>query len=60
MQGVAAIDAILTMTPDTPSPMIGMNGNAITQLPLVDCVEQVGADRAGGDRNRSTSADGRR
>jgi hypothetical protein len=30
----------LAMTPDAPSPMIGVNGNAIVRLPLVDCVEQ--------------------
>ena len=40
MQGVEAIEAILKMTPETASQMIGMNGNAITRLPLVDCVEQ--------------------
>ena len=41
LQGVEAVEAVLSMTPETPSPMIGVSGNAITRLPLEECVEQV-------------------
>lgn len=39
MQGVAAVDAILNGSPDTPSPMIGISENKIVQRSLVDAVK---------------------
>ncbi|AOW04142.1 6-phosphofructokinase subunit alpha [Yarrowia lipolytica] len=38
LQGVEAIDAILSLTPETPSPMIALNENKITRKPLVESV----------------------
>ncbi|KAI8072540.1 6-phosphofructokinase [Gongronella butleri] len=39
-QAVAAVDAVLASTPETPSPLIGINDNKITIQPLVASVEQ--------------------
>ncbi|GME68284.1 unnamed protein product [[Candida] boidinii] len=39
LQGVAAVDAVLESTPETPSPMIGIEENKIVRKPLVDAVE---------------------
>ncbi|KAI9597681.1 phosphofructokinase-domain-containing protein [Syncephalis fuscata] len=39
MQGVEAVRAVLLSTPDTPSPMIGINENKITSSPLVEAVK---------------------
>lgn len=41
--GVAAVDEVLTATPDTPARMIGMKGNRVVRLPLMECVEQTHA-----------------
>ncbi|KAK9481198.1 phosphofructokinase-domain-containing protein [Lipomyces japonicus] len=38
MQGVDAVDAVLSSTPSTPSPMIGINENKISRKPLVESV----------------------
>ncbi|KAI8343300.1 6-phosphofructokinase [Chlamydoabsidia padenii] len=38
VQSVAAVDAVLASTPETPSPMIGMNNNKVTTRPLMDAV----------------------
>ncbi|KAI3404757.2 PFK1 [Candida oxycetoniae] len=43
MQGVEAIKAVLELTPDTPSPMIGILKNKIVRYPLVDAVKQTKA-----------------
>ncbi|CAG8628315.1 5648_t:CDS:10 [Acaulospora morrowiae] len=39
IQGVEAVNAVLESTPDTPSPMIGVNENKITSEPLLRAVE---------------------
>ena len=39
IQSVAAVDAVLASTPDTPSPMIGMSSNHVTSGPLMKAVE---------------------
>lgn len=39
LQGVAAVDAVLEGTPDTPSPMIGIAENKIVKRTLVDAVK---------------------
>ncbi|CAO3624551.1 unnamed protein product [Mucor hiemalis] len=39
VQSVAAVDAVLNSTPDTPSPMIGMSCNHVTSGPLMKAVE---------------------
>ncbi|EPB86415.1 6-phosphofructokinase [Mucor circinelloides 1006PhL] len=39
IQSVEAVDAVLNSTPDTPSPMIGMNSNKVTSGPLMKAVE---------------------
>lgn len=39
LQGVDAVEAVLSSTPDTPSPMIGIHENKITRSPLVDAVK---------------------
>ncbi|KAL9048597.1 MAG: hypothetical protein Q9162_007631, partial [Coniocarpon cinnabarinum] len=39
LQGVDAVDAVLTATPDTPSPVICMLENKIVRKPLVETVE---------------------
>lgn len=38
MQGYDAVEAVLESTPDTPSPMIGINENKISRKPLVQSV----------------------
>ncbi|ODQ66797.1 6-phosphofructokinase subunit alpha [Nadsonia fulvescens var. elongata DSM 6958] len=38
LQGVEAVEAILSQTPDKPSPMIAINENKICRKPLVDSV----------------------
>lgn len=43
LQGVEAIKAVLEMTPNTPSPMIGILKNKIVRRPLVDAVKQTQA-----------------
>ncbi|OLL22139.1 ATP-dependent 6-phosphofructokinase [Neolecta irregularis DAH-3] len=43
LQGVEAVEAVLSSTPDTPSPMIGMNENKVTRKALVDAVNQTKA-----------------
>ncbi|RKP27832.1 phosphofructokinase-domain-containing protein [Syncephalis pseudoplumigaleata] len=40
MQGVEAVRAVLHSTPNTPSPMIGINANKITSRPLMEAVKQ--------------------
>ena len=40
LQGVNAVDALLNMTPDSPSIMLAKSGNAITRPSLMDCVEK--------------------
>ena len=40
LQGVEAVDAVLTATPETPSPVICMVENKIVRKPLVDTVDQ--------------------
>jgi 6-phosphofructokinase 1 len=39
LQGVAAVDAVLESTPETPSPMIGIAENKIVKRKLVEAVE---------------------
>lgn len=39
LQGVDAVDAVLASTPDTPSPMIAINGNKINRKPLMEAVK---------------------
>lgn len=39
LQGVDAIDAVLESTPETPSPMIGINENRVCRKPLMKAVE---------------------
>ncbi|KAG1053541.1 hypothetical protein G6F46_004748 [Rhizopus delemar] len=39
IQSVAAVDAVLSSTPDTPSPMIGMNNNEVTSGHLMNAVK---------------------
>ncbi|KAI9208938.1 phosphofructokinase-domain-containing protein [Polychytrium aggregatum] len=39
VQGVEAVNAVLRSTPETPSPMIGMNQNKITAGPLLEAVK---------------------
>ncbi|KAH3899121.1 probable 6-phosphofructokinase subunit alpha [Saccharomycodes ludwigii] len=39
MQGVEAVKAILEMTPETPSPLIGIRENKIITMPLVESVK---------------------
>jgi len=41
--GVAAVDEVLSASPDTPARMIGMKGNRVTRLPLMECVEKTHA-----------------
>ncbi|CAI5759733.1 unnamed protein product [Candida verbasci] len=43
MQGVEAVKAVLSLTPETPSPMIGILKNKIVRYPLVDAVKQTKA-----------------
>ncbi|EEB05588.1 6-phosphofructokinase [Schizosaccharomyces japonicus yFS275] len=39
LQGVDAVDAALASTPETPSPMIAINGNKINRKPLMEAVK---------------------
>lgn len=39
LQGVDAVKAILEMTPETPSPLIGIEENKIIRMPLVESVK---------------------
>ena len=39
LQGARAVEAVLRSTPDTPSPMIGISENKLTEIPLVDAVK---------------------
>jgi 6-phosphofructokinase len=41
LQGVEAVNTLLEATPESPSYMIGMNGNKITRIPLMDAVKMV-------------------
>lgn len=43
MQGVEAVKAALESTPDTPSPMIGIEANQIVRVPLMEAVKQTKA-----------------
>lgn len=43
LQGVEAVKAVLDFTPETPSPMIGIQENRIVRIPLVDAVKQTKA-----------------
>ena len=43
MMGVAAVDELVKMTPDSPSMLIGLLGNRITSTPLMHCVAQTQA-----------------
>ncbi|KAI5956222.1 PFK1 [Candida jiufengensis] len=43
LQGAEAVKAVLDLTPDTPSPMIGILKNKIVRVPLVDAVKQTKA-----------------
>ncbi|KZT07805.1 6-phosphofructokinase [Laetiporus sulphureus 93-53] len=38
LQGIEAVNALLDSTPDAPSYMIGMRGNKITRVPLMEAV----------------------
>lgn len=38
LQGVEAVDAVLTATPDTPSPVITIVENKISRTPLLEAV----------------------
>ncbi len=38
--GEAAVDEVLNAQPDTPARMIGMKGNRVTRVPLMECVEK--------------------
>ncbi|EPY54242.1 6-phosphofructokinase [Schizosaccharomyces cryophilus OY26] len=39
LQGVDAVDAVLSSTPETPSPLIAINGNKINRKPLMEAVK---------------------
>ena len=41
--GEAAVDEVLSATAETPARMIGMKGNRVTRLPLMECVEKTHA-----------------
>ena len=41
VQGVAAVEAVLKSTRDTPAPMIGMSHNEIISVPLMNAVKMV-------------------
>jgi 6-phosphofructokinase 1 len=41
LQGAEAVEAVLTATPDKPSPVIGIKENKITSEPLMEAVKQV-------------------
>ncbi|KAH6574794.1 hypothetical protein BASA50_002592 [Batrachochytrium salamandrivorans] len=39
VQGVEAVEAVLTSSPGTPAPMIGMSQNKVISVPLMDAVQ---------------------
>jgi 6-phosphofructokinase 1 len=41
LQGVEAVEALLSATPETPSYMIGVRENKITRVPLLEAVAKV-------------------
>lgn len=41
LQGAEAVDAVLNATPDSPSPVIGIEENKITRKPLMAAVKRV-------------------
>lgn len=41
LQGVEAVEALLSATPETPSYMIGVSENKITRIPLLEAVAKV-------------------
>lgn len=41
LQGAEAVEAVLTSTPETPSPVIGIAENKITRQPLMEAVAKV-------------------
>jgi 6-phosphofructokinase 1 len=41
LQGIAAVEAIMEATPETPSYMIGIRENKITRVPLMEAVAMV-------------------
>ncbi|EDO19214.1 hypothetical protein Kpol_1050p72 [Vanderwaltozyma polyspora DSM 70294] len=43
LQGVDAVKAVLENTPETPSPLIGINENKIVRMPLVESVKLTGS-----------------
>lgn len=43
MQGVEAVKAVLENTPETPSPMIGIEANKVVRVPLVEAVKRTKA-----------------
>uniref|UniRef100_A0A060TAE5 ATP-dependent 6-phosphofructokinase n=1 Tax=Blastobotrys adeninivorans TaxID=409370 RepID=A0A060TAE5_BLAAD len=43
LQGVEAVDAILTSTPETPSPMIGLTENKVVRRDLIESVKLTGS-----------------
>lgn len=43
LQGVEAVDAVLTATPDTPSPMIGITENKVVRRDLMEAVKLTGS-----------------
>ncbi|CCE61595.1 hypothetical protein TPHA_0A05200 [Tetrapisispora phaffii CBS 4417] len=43
LQGVDAVKAVLEATPETPSPLIGINENKIIRMPLVESVKLTGS-----------------
>lgn len=43
LQGVDAVKAVLESTPETPSPLIGINENKIIRMPLVESVQLTGS-----------------
>ena len=46
LQGVEAVEALLSATPETPSYMIGTQENKITKVPLLEAVAQVSLSRS--------------
>jgi 6-phosphofructokinase 1 len=43
LQGVEAVDAVLTATPDTPTPMIGITENKVVRRDLMEAVKLTGS-----------------
>lgn len=46
LQGAEAVEAVLDATPDSPSPVIGIQENRIQRQPLMDAVKKVSAVNA--------------